>query len=185
MNIIHQLKTLRDLYLMNVKWRKYELGPGFHAGRQVFMYAKHTIRTGRNFYIGRYSEIACDAEIGDNVIFANFVSLAGRYDHHYQLPGVPTRLASQIRDADYEWKGLHEKVVIEDDVWVGYRAVIMSGVRIGCGSIIAAGSVVTKDVEPMSIYAGVPARKVGSRFNQEADSIRHREQLGLGPEHND
>lgn len=178
MHLVSSLKQLRDLYLVKVKWRRYELGPGFHAGRQVFLYAKHQIRTGRNFYIGRYSEIGCNAEIGDNVMFANFVSLAGRYDHHYQLIGVPIRLAPQIRDPDYDWKGLHGKVVIEDDVWVGYRALILSDVKIGYGSIIAAGSVVTQDVEPMSIYAGVPARKVGSRFDSEDEMARHRMSLG-------
>jgi len=175
MSVVQRLKRVRDWYLVNVRWRKYQLGSGFHAGRQVFIYAKHSVRTGANFYIGRYSEIGCDAEIGDNVIFANFVSLAGRYDHHYQQPGVPIRLAPQIRDVDYDWKGLDEKVVIEDDVWVGYRAIIMSGVHIGFGSIVAAGSVVTKDVEPMSIYAGVPARKVGERFDSLDGMVQHRE----------
>jgi acetyltransferase-like isoleucine patch superfamily enzyme len=166
--------------LVKIRWRKHLIGPGFHAGRQVFIYAKHKIIIGKNFYIGRFSEIGCDVEIGDNVILANFVSLVGKYDHHYQLPGVPTRLAPQIRDSGYDWKGLHEKIVVEDDVWIGYRAIIMSGVRIGCGSVIAAGSVVTKDVEPMSIYAGVPARKVCDRFESKVDELKHRQAL----EHN-
>ena len=173
------MKKLRDLYLVKIKWRMHEIGPEFHAGRQVFMYAKHRIRIGRNFYIGRFSEIGCDAEIGDNVILANFVSFVGKYDHHYQLPGVPTRLAPGIRDENYDWRGLDEKVVIGDDVWIGYRAVIMSGVRIGSGSIIAAGAVLTKDVEPMSIYAGVPARKVADRFDSKEDEAAHRIFLGL------
>jgi acetyltransferase-like isoleucine patch superfamily enzyme len=58
-------------------------------------------------------------------------------------------------------------LIIEDDVWVGYGAIVLSGVRIGRGAIIAAGSVVTRDVEPYSIVAGNPARSVGSRFNAE------------------
>lgn len=178
MNPVKWLKDVRDLYLVKVKWRKHRIGPGFHAGRQVFLYAKHEIRIGKNFYIGRFSEIGCDALIGDNVILANFVSLVGKYDHHYQLPGVPVRLAPQIRDAAYDWKGLDEKIVIEEDVWVGYRAIIMSGVRVGYGSVIAAGAIVTRDVEPLSIYAGVPARKVADRFASEADALKHSEALG-------
>ena len=178
MNPLKWLKDLRDFYLVKVKWRHYQIGAGFHAGRQVFLYGKHSIRIGKNFYIGRFSEIGCDVEIGDNVILANFVSLVGKYDHHYQLPGVPIRLAPQIRDAAYNWKGLDEKIVIEEDVWIGYRAIIMSGVRVGYGSIIAAGSVVTRDVDPLSIYAGVPARKVATRFVSQADAVKHRRALG-------
>jgi len=53
-----------------------------------------------------------------------------------------------------------EDLVVEDDVWIGANAVILAGVRIGRHSVIAAGSVVTKSVEPFSLYAGVPARKI-------------------------
>lgn len=155
-------------------WSKYNIGKNFHAGRGVFLWAKNSIIIGDNFYIGKYSIIECDAEIGDNVIFANHVSLIGRYDHHFQEKGIPTRLASQIRDKDYNWKGLNEKIVIEDDVWLGLGVIVLSGVRISIGSIIAAGSVVTKDVESFSIYAGNPARKIRNRFDSEDQLIEHK-----------
>ncbi len=58
-------------------------------------------------------------------------------------------------------------VVIEEDVWVGANVIILKGVTIGRGSVIAAGSIVTKNVEPYSIYAGVPARKIKERFSEE------------------
>ena len=58
-------------------------------------------------------------------------------------------------------------IVIEDDVWVGVNVTILSGVKIGQGAIIAAGSVVTKDVEPYSIYGGVPAKLIKKRFDDE------------------
>ncbi len=54
-------------------------------------------------------------------------------------------------------------VVVEDYVWIGSRATIMPGVRIGRGAVVAAGSVVTRDVEPLTVVAGVPARPVGER----------------------
>lgn len=57
-------------------------------------------------------------------------------------------------------------IIIGDDVWLGYRSVIMSGITIGQGAIIAAGSVVTKDVPPYSIVAGVPAKIIKYRFSQ-------------------
>ena len=60
-----------------------------------------------------------------------------------------------------------QDIVIEEDVWVGARAIILKGVRIGRGSIIAAGSVVTKSVPPYSIAAGVPARVIKKRFTKE------------------
>ncbi len=53
-----------------------------------------------------------------------------------------------------------EPVIIEDEVWLGAGVIILPGVRIGRCSVIGAGSVVTKDVEPYSIYAGVPAKKI-------------------------
>jgi acetyltransferase-like isoleucine patch superfamily enzyme len=171
--MIELLKKFRDYLLKSIKWHNYAIGKNFHAGRHVFMWAKNNITIGDNFYIGKYSIIECDATIGNNVIFANHVSLIGRYDHHYQQIGIPTRLASQIRDKDYNWKGLDSKIIIEDDVWVGLGSIILSGVTIGTGSIIAAGSVVTKDVEPFSIYGGNPAKKIKNRFDDKNDLKRH------------
>lgn len=54
-------------------------------------------------------------------------------------------------------------VTIGDFAWIAYRAIVMPGVTIGDGAVVAAGSVVTRDVEPYAIVAGVPARKVGER----------------------
>jgi len=171
--MIKLLRSLRHFYLINFKWKRYVFGRNPYIGRSVFMWAKHSIVTGDNFYIGKYSQIECDAEIGDNVLIANHVGIVGRYDHNYNQIGVPVRLASQIRDKDYEWKGLNEKVIIEDDVWIGFGSVILSGVKISQGSIIAAGSVVTKDTEPFSIYAGVPAKKIRDRFDCESEKEEH------------
>ena len=58
-------------------------------------------------------------------------------------------------------------IIIGDDVWIGYRTIILSGVNIGQGAVVAAGSVVTKDVPPYSIVAGNPAKVVKLRFNDE------------------
>ncbi|SHF43622.1 Acetyltransferase (isoleucine patch superfamily) [Mariniphaga anaerophila] len=167
------LKKIRDFYLVKVRWSKYEIGKNFHAGRNVIIWAKDKLQIGDNFYIGRYSFIESNATIGNNVIIANYVCLVGRYDHHYQQIGIPTRLASQIQDDQYNWKGLHLKITIEDDVWIGVGSIILSGVTIGKGSIIAAGSVVTKDVEPYSIYGGNPAKKICPRFDSEEQQAEH------------
>ncbi len=58
-------------------------------------------------------------------------------------------------------------IVVCDDVWIGYRSTILSGVHIGQGAVIAAGSVVTKDVPPYSIVGGIPARVIKYRFAHE------------------
>lgn len=165
--------TLRDFYLLKFKWRKYVIGSNFHAGRGVFLWARNSIEIGNDFYIGKYSIIECDAKIGNHVIFANRVSLIGRYDHNYEQIGVPIRLADQIRNKNYSWKGANLKVTVGNDVWVGLGAIILSGVKIGEGSIIAAGSVVTKDVEPYSIYGGNPAKKIAPRFKDPNDLEEH------------
>lgn len=171
--MIRFLKKLRDLYLVHFRWRRHKIAGGFHAGRRVYMWGRNPIIIGRNFYIGRDSQIECDTEIGNDVILANRVALVGRYDHNYRQIGTATRLSSQIRDHDYSWKGINSKTIIGDDVWIGYGTIIMGGVNIGSGSIIAAGSVVTKDVEPYCIYGGNPAKKITDRFESEADKNEH------------
>lgn len=55
------------------------------------------------------------------------------------------------------------EVIIGDQVWIGYRAVILPGIKIGDGAVVGAGSVVTKDVAPFAIVAGNPARQIGQR----------------------
>lgn len=72
-------------------------------------------------------------------------------------------------------KCLHDKaeafskgdIVIDDDVWIGYGATIMSGVHVGQGAVVAAGAVVTKDVPPYAIVGGVPAKVIKYRFTDE------------------
>ncbi len=70
-------------------------------------------------------------------------------------------LGHDSQSPDFDDKG--GDVTIGDRVWIGYRAIVMPGVRIGEGAVVAAGAVVTKDVEPFSIVAGVPAKPIGKR----------------------
>lgn len=58
-------------------------------------------------------------------------------------------------------------IIVDDDVWIGFRSTILSGVHIGQGAIVAAGSVVTKDVPPYAIVGGVPAKVIKYRFSPE------------------
>lgn len=171
--IVGLLKKIRDLIYKNIVWRKYKIGKNFHCGRGVFIWGRNKVIIGDNFYIGKYSSIETNCIIGNNVIIANHVGIVGKYDHNFQQVGVPVRLSSQIREKDYSWKGLNEITYIGNDVWIGYGAIIMSGIKISDGTIIAAGSIVTHDTEPYSIYAGVPAKKIKNRFDSDIDLENH------------
>lgn len=101
--------------------------------------------------------------IGRYAMLAPRVVLVGN-DHSVNKPGVPIIFSG---------RPAIKETVIEDDAWIGYGVIIIAGVRIGRGAIVGAGSVVTKDVPPYEVHAGVPARKIGDRFTDEADRQRH------------
>jgi acetyltransferase-like isoleucine patch superfamily enzyme len=91
--------------------------------------------------------------IGENVLIASFTSIYAS-NHNIDRTDVP------IRQQGVSTKG---GVRIENDVWLGTHSVVLDGVCIGRGSVVAAGAVVTKNVPPWSIVAGVPANVIGTR----------------------
>jgi chloramphenicol O-acetyltransferase type B len=165
-------RQLSAWLLRRTIWRSYAIGPGLHVGRGVRIWGRQ-VRIGRDCYIGRDSTIECDVEIGDYVLIANRVALIGRYDHNYQQVGVPVRWAESIRDPQYSWKGLGSKVRIGSDVWLGYGSIVVSGVTIGDGAIVAAGSIVTRDIPAYKVAVGAPAAVIGDRFPNAADLAAH------------
>jgi phosphonate metabolism protein (transferase hexapeptide repeat family) len=74
-------------------------------------------------------------------------------------------------DKSFREKRQLARVTIENDVWIGHGAIILPRISIGHGAVVAAGAVVTKDVEPYAVVAGVPARRIKWRFEK---SIRER-----------
>lgn len=123
------------------------------------MWSPHKdIELGDNVGIGNYSVLNCDMKIGNNVLIGAGSGLVGSDAHSYNVIG------KTIWDSA---RGDQKKIVIEDDVWIGYGSIILAGARIGKGSIVAAGSLVVKDVEPYSIVAGVPAKVINMRFTEE------------------
>jgi len=112
-------------------------------------------------------------EIGKYVMFSPEVLIVGG-DHCKDIPGVPMIFSGRPETP---------KTVIEDDVWIGARAIIMAGVRIGRGSVIGANAVVTKDVPPYAIWAGNPAKEVKRRFENQKDIATHQKMLD-GPAEN-
>lgn len=71
------------------------------------------------------------------------------------------------RFSDVKWAEKGHLCVIGSDVWIGDRAMLLNGVKVGDGAVIAAGAVVTKDVEPYTIVGGVPAKPIRKRFDDE------------------
>ena len=128
----------------------------------------------KDFVAGRYSfmNYGCDicpkVKVGSYVMFAPRVMVTGA-DHDICVPGVPM----------YFSKRPHLPVtIIEDDVWLGARSIVLAGVKIGRGAVVGAGAVVTKDVEPFTIVAGVPAKVVKHRFVDQNDISTHDRMLG-------
>jgi acetyltransferase-like isoleucine patch superfamily enzyme len=138
-----------------------------HIGVGSMLASFHGLTVGENTYIGKYCTVVCDGEIGRGVMLADKVGLIGRYDHDFRTIGKRIRESPWIGDADYSGPGKGLKIIVGDDVWIGYGAVVLSGVAIGRGAVIAAGSVVTKDVDAYAIVAGNPARKRAVRFTPE------------------
>lgn len=92
-----------------------------------------------------------------------FILDAEHYINHISTYPFKVKL---LRTQKYEAFGKGD-IMIDDDVWIGYGAIIMSGVHIGQGAVVAAGAVVTKDVEPYAIVGGVPAKVIRYRFTPE------------------
>lgn len=75
---------------------------------------------------------------------------------------------------DPEFPAVFKPIEIGDHAWIAIGATILGGVTIGRGAVVAAGSLVTSDLEPMTIYAGVPARKIGVREQEPAYQLNYR-----------
>ena len=177
MDILKKLKILRCKLLLIGK-TNIKIGKNTTFGRGSVFWAPNKMVIGDNVYIGKYCTLQADMEIGNNIDIANNVGLIGKYDHDFSKIGVSIKDAPWIGDKTYDFKGKNKKIIIEDDVWIGYGSVVLTGVRIGRGSIIAAGSVVTKDVPPYAIVAGNPAKVKGMRFTKDEIKI-HENYLSL------
>ncbi|CAM3554478.1 acyltransferase [Marinicrinis lubricantis] len=125
-----------------------------------------TVDAGAQMYIGSnvFINAGCGIAASKEIRIGNHVRIGPRtsiLDNDYHL-----------LDADVSSEQLKRPVIIEDNVWIGTRCTILPGVTIGKNSVVAAGSVVNKDVPPNVVVAGVPA-KVIKKFNVPEDWIRN------------
>lgn len=179
---LHTMNLLEMLFWVGPRWLRRRVQglvykPMFHScGRNVYLDMKGsfltfgTISVGHNVCIGlgaNFTSTLSTITIGNNVMFAPNVTIFGG-NHNTSVVGRAMWDVSEKRPED------DRPVVIEDDVWVGTRVVILQGVRVGRGSIIAAGAVVNKDVAPYSIVGGVPAKRIKWRWS--VDEILAHEQ---------
>jgi acetyltransferase-like isoleucine patch superfamily enzyme len=118
-------------------------------------------------YINKGCLIYPGVSLGRYTMLAQNVQIIGA-DHNYDLPGKPITFSGRPKLA---------KTEIGRDVWIGANSIVFVGVKIGDGTIIAAGSVVTKDIPAYSIAGGVPAKIIKKRFENPADEALHNSML--------
>ena len=111
--------------------------------------------------IGKFCSIACGAKF-----LFNSANHALRSLSNYTFPLFFEEWGLNKKNVASAWDNKGD-IIIGNDVWIGYEAVIMAGVHIGDGAVIAARAVVTKDVPPYTIVGGTPARKIRMRFEEE------------------
>ena len=111
--------------------------------------------------IGKFCSIACGAKF-----LFNSDNHALRSLSNYTFPLFFEEWGLNKKNVASAWDNKGD-IIIGNDVWIGYEAVIMAGVHIGDGAVIAARAVVTKDVPPYTIVGGTPARKIRMRFEEE------------------
>ena len=110
--------------------------------------------------MGKFCSIACGAKFVFTSANHTQRSLA-----NYPFPIFFDEWSLDKKDVTQAWDNKGD-IVIGNDVWIGYEAIVMSGVKIGNGAIIGTRAVVTKDVEPYTIVGGIPAKVIKKRFDE-------------------
>jgi len=157
-------------------------GPGenviFNPRKSSFSYK--TISVGNNVGIGEgafFIASKSHIHIGNNIAFAPNVTIRGG-NHRYDIVG---KWITDYKESDKKPTD-DEPVYIEDDCWIASNVVILKGVTIGRGSIVAAGAIVNKSIPPYSIVGGIPAKILKFRWNH-VENIMEHEKI-LYPENN-
>ena len=146
----YTFKISKYIKIISAKLLFNKCGKNVDIGRKAKLNSK--IELGNNSSIGDMCYIQGKVVIGNDVMIApNVMFIAS--NHNYKNKTVPMNKQGENS------KG----IIVEDDVWIGARAIILDGVKISKGTIVAAGSIVTKDTEEYTIVGGNPAKIIKKR----------------------
>lgn len=136
------------------------IGKNFRFGYNSEFADHRLIEVGDNVFMGLNTVIntTVPVNIGDNVMFGRSVTIMGG-DHNISEVGTPMRFVKT--------GGKNVPVKIEKDAWIGSNVIILKGVTIGEGAVVAAGSVVVKSLPPYSVCVGNPCKPKRLRFNDD------------------
>ena len=153
-SIRQKILSFFRISILRFKDRNLRVGKNVYIGRGASISAIYSLEIRDNIYIGKNVTIEVEGIIGSNCLIANNVGIVGRRDHDISNIEVDVFHAETVR----ENKKLSLPIKIGQGVWVGYGAILLSGIEIGQGAIVAAGAVVSSDVPPFAVVAGNPAK---------------------------
>lgn len=162
--------SLRYIYRkLKMKWYRFKFNLK-HVHETFFMagfsFVSKDLIAAEYVFLGKGCLIPPNVTIGRYTMFAPKVSILGG-DHNFNDPSTPIIFSG---------RPIMPKTQIGEDVWVGSNVLIMAGITIGNGAIVAAGSVVTRDIPPYSIYGGNVAKLIKMRFSEE-QILEHQKML--------
>ena len=160
--MIQAIRRRLKLFITNKKWRK---ANPHNTTSMKNIYDISRVTVGKGTYgrlnISMYDETT-KVRIGNFCSIADAVSFLAAADH------IQTNISTfpfKTKYCGYTHEAVSSgDIIVEDDVWIGHGASILSNVHIGQGAIVAAGAVVTKDIPPYAVVGGVPAKVIKYRF---------------------
>ena len=169
MGIYRHIKLRVRAYLIRKKWRKMNPHNYTNVGHKWNDVAFQLDKV----HVGNYSYGSLHVtsyKYGGQLYIGHFCSIASNV--HFLLGGEHDY--RNVSTFPFKYYFIHERealskgdIVVEDDVWIGTGCIILSGVHLGRGTVVAAGSVVVKSTEPYSIIGGNPAKLIKKRFSDE------------------
>ena len=158
-NLRQKIFSWIRLFFIALKAGDFKFGSNVYIGPGCRISPIYKLEIGSDIYIGKNVTIEVEGVIGSGVIIANNVGIVGRRDHDVFSSKLGAFYVDTVRDN----RLLSLPIDIGNGVWIGYGAIILSGISVGDNSVISAGAVVIKDFPVGAIVAGSPARVIGFR----------------------
>ena len=155
-NVRSEFKLWSGVTRYNFQQQKYDIGKNSYLSKNVII--------GENVKIGKYCSIGRDVVIAPSQHPKDRIS-THPFTYHHKGDGLYGEWSTPL--SQIIPKKASPQTIVGNDVWIGMKSIIQDGVTIGNGAIIGSGAIVTKDVPPYAIAAGVPARVIKYRFSQD------------------